>query len=74
MGLVSLQFAGGLAVKEQGLGVAPGVALLYLGFCLQSSACFSIPAELTMGVPCVPLSMFLSVSLFLVRSYKIHLL
>lgn len=64
MGLVSLQFAGGLVVKKQGLGVA----LLYLGFCLQSSAFFSIPAELTMGVPCMPLSMFLSVSLFLVRS------
>lgn len=62
MNLVSLQFAGGLAVEGQGLRAD----LLY---CQQPSAFFSIPVELKVGVPCVPLF----VSLFLVGSYKIHL-
>lgn len=47
MSLVSLEFAGGLAVEGQGLGVA----LLYLGLCRQPSAFSSIPAELTMCAP-----------------------
>lgn len=69
MSLVSLQFAGGLAVEGQGLGAA----LLYLGLCQQPGAFSSTPAELTVEVPCLPPSMSLSVPLFLVRSYKIHL-